>query len=168
MPDRRRFLLENAASLVTMNGSREVLADAWVAAVDGLVTAVGRGPAPQVIGGTPRADFGRYDARGCVVLPGLVNTHHHLYQTRTRAWRGAVDSELFPWLRTLYPVWARLSDDDFHRAVALVKRHDAIALTLDAARAHAHAACDALKTLPATAYREALEALPEFVVERAY
>jgi octaprenyl-diphosphate synthase len=60
------------------------------------------------------------------------------------------------------------SDDDFHRAVALVKRHNAIALTLDAARAHADAARDALMSLPANAYREALEALPEFVVERAY
>ena len=60
------------------------------------------------------------------------------------------------------------TDDDFHRAVALIKRHNAIALTLDAARAHAGAAREALQTLPANAYREALEALPEFVVERAY
>ncbi|MGD9981039.1 MAG: polyprenyl synthetase family protein [Hyphomonadaceae bacterium] len=60
------------------------------------------------------------------------------------------------------------SDDDFHRAVALVKRHNAIGLTLDAARTHAAKACDALKALPANAYREALEALPEFVVERGY
>lgn len=60
------------------------------------------------------------------------------------------------------------TDDDFHRAVALIKRHNAIALTLDAARAHATAAREALRTLPANAYREALEALPEFVVERAY
>jgi cytosine/adenosine deaminase-related metal-dependent hydrolase len=113
------FLLENAATLVTMNGAREVLTDAWVAAADGLVTAVGRGPAPELVAGVPRGDHARYDARGCVVLPGLVNTHHHLYQTRTRAWRTAVDSELFPWLRTLYPVWARLGDDDFHRAAVV-------------------------------------------------
>ena len=119
MPDTRRFLLENAATLVTMNGDREVLSDAWVAAADGLVTAVGSGPAPDVVAGVPRADHVRFDGRGCVVLPGLVNTHHHLYQTRTRAWRTAVDSELFPWLRTLYPVWARLGDDDFHRAAVV-------------------------------------------------
>lgn len=60
------------------------------------------------------------------------------------------------------------TDDDFHRAVALLKRHNAIALTLDAARVHARAACDALAGLPANAYREALADLPEFVIERAY
>ncbi|MBU2502326.1 8-oxoguanine deaminase, partial [bacterium] len=42
-----------------------------------------------------------------------INTHHHLFQTRTRAWRDAVDSELFDWLTTLYPVWAELKDDQF-------------------------------------------------------
>jgi cytosine/adenosine deaminase-related metal-dependent hydrolase len=115
----RGFLLTNAATLVTMNGSREVLTDAWVAARDGLVTAVGTGPVPEFPDGLPSAGCARFDAAGCVVLPGLVNTHHHLYQTRTRAWRTAVDSELFPWLRTLYPVWARLDDDDFHRAAVV-------------------------------------------------
>ena len=119
MPDSRRFLLENAAVLVTMNGAREVLADGWVAAADGLVTAVGSGPAPELVAGVPRGGHARFDARGCVVLPGLVNTHHHLYQTRTRAWRTAVDAELFPWLHTLYPVWARLRDEDFHRAAVV-------------------------------------------------
>jgi octaprenyl-diphosphate synthase len=59
-------------------------------------------------------------------------------------------------------------DDDFHRAVALVRRHDAIALTLNAARDHAARARQALSTLPANAYREALAELPEFVVERAF
>jgi octaprenyl-diphosphate synthase len=60
------------------------------------------------------------------------------------------------------------SDDDFHRAVALIRRHNAIAHTLDAAREHAERARAALQRLPSNAYREALEALPEFVVERAY
>ncbi len=109
------FLLENIATLVTMNHDREVLTGAWVAAEDGLITAVGTGPAPELINGLPLNDFRRHDATGCVVLPGLINTHHHLYQTRTRAWRDAVDSELFPWLKTLYPVWAQLSDDDFYQ-----------------------------------------------------
>jgi 8-oxoguanine deaminase len=76
-------------------------------------------PCPEFPDGLPSAGCERFDAAGCVVLPGLVNTHHHLYQTRTRAWRTAVDSELFPWLRTLYPVWARLDDDDFHRAAVV-------------------------------------------------
>ena len=75
------------------------------------------------------------------------------------------DGERAFWRRAL---GGERTDDDFHRAVALIKRHNAIALTLDAARAHAGAAREALQTLPANAYREALEALPEFVVERAY
>ncbi|MND02759.1 hypothetical protein D3C83_222530 [compost metagenome] len=58
------------------------------------------------------------------------------------------------------------TEDDFPRAVALVRRHDAIARTLDAARAHAAAARGALKQIPANAYREALADLADFVVER--
>jgi len=109
------FLLENAATLVTMNQERAVLPDGWVAARDGLIIAVGTGPLPELIAGHRPTDFRRHDATGCVVLPGLINTHHHLYQTRTRAWRTAVDSELFPWLQTLYPVWAKLTDEDFYQ-----------------------------------------------------
>lgn len=52
-----------------------------------------------------------FDAREHVVLPGLVNTHHHFYQTLTRAWAPVVNQPLFPWLKTLYPVWARLSPE---------------------------------------------------------
>jgi 8-oxoguanine deaminase len=50
-----------------------------------------------------------YDAGEHVVLPGLINTHHHFYQTLTRAVPAALDRELFPWLQTLYPIWARLT-----------------------------------------------------------
>ncbi|QXI37904.1 8-oxoguanine deaminase [Pseudomonas xantholysinigenes] len=50
-----------------------------------------------------------FDARDHVVLPGLINTHHHFYQTLTRAWAPVVNQPLFPWLKTLYPVWARLT-----------------------------------------------------------
>ncbi len=52
-----------------------------------------------------------FDAREHVVLPGLINTHHHFYQTLTRAWGPVVNQPLFPWLKTLYPVWARLTPD---------------------------------------------------------
>ncbi len=114
MSTTRRFLLTGARCLVTMDPPGHTLADGWVAATDGIITAVGAGPAPDEIAGVPRAAYETFDAAGCVVLPGLVNTHHHLYQTRTRAWSAAVDSELFDWLRTLYPVWAKLTDDQFY------------------------------------------------------
>ncbi|WP_421236710.1 8-oxoguanine deaminase [Aeromonas jandaei] len=52
-----------------------------------------------------------FDARDHVVLPGLINTHHHFYQTLTRAWGPVVNQPLFAWLKTLYPVWARLTPD---------------------------------------------------------
>jgi 8-oxoguanine deaminase len=84
-----------------------------------MITAVGNGQVPALIGEVPIEQFKVYEAAGCVVLPGLINTHHHLFQTRTRAWRAAIDSELFDWLKTLYPVWAKLSDDDFHRAAVV-------------------------------------------------
>ncbi len=50
-----------------------------------------------------------FDAREHVLLPGLINSHHHFYQTLTRAWAPVVNQPLFPWLKTLYPVWARLT-----------------------------------------------------------
>lgn len=52
-----------------------------------------------------------YDASESVVLPGLVNVHHHFYQTLTRAYPPALNKRLFPWLKTLYPVWSRLKSD---------------------------------------------------------
>ncbi|WP_102158578.1 8-oxoguanine deaminase [Zhihengliuella halotolerans] len=58
-----------------------------------------------------------YDAGRHVLLPGLINTHHHFYQTLTRAWGPAADVPLFPWLQNLYPVWARLTPDALELAV---------------------------------------------------
>ena len=66
----------------------------------------------------PKADR-TIAARHAVAIPGLVNTHHHLYQTLTRAYGPAADAELFDWLRTLYPIWARLDEESVH-AAALV------------------------------------------------
>jgi 8-oxoguanine deaminase len=57
------------------------------------------------------ADVAAFDANRHVVLPGLINTHHHFYQTLTRALPAAMDRELFPWLEALYPVWARLTPE---------------------------------------------------------
>jgi cytosine/adenosine deaminase-related metal-dependent hydrolase len=72
--------------------------DGWVLVEDGVVAGVGGGAPPEA---AERVDAGR-----AVVTPGLVNTHHHLYQTLTRA--RAQEADLFTWLKTLYPVWARV------------------------------------------------------------
>src|SRR5882672_3296994 len=60
-----------------------------------------------------------FDAAEHVVLPGLINTHHHFYQTLTRALPAAMDRELFPWLQALYPVWARLTPESLHLGVTV-------------------------------------------------
>src|SRR5690606_14955474 len=66
------------------------------------------------------------DASEHVVVPGLINTHHHFYQTLTRAWGPVASVELFPWLTSLYPVWARLTPRDLELAttVALAERSE--------------------------------------------
>jgi 8-oxoguanine deaminase len=70
-------------------------------------------------GGRPSAPAAAFDASSHVVLPGLVNTHHHFYQTLTRAHPDAINRELFPWLRALYPIWARLEPDSLRLATLL-------------------------------------------------
>ena len=60
-----------------------------------------------------------FDASGHVVLPGLINTHHHFYQTLTRACPAALNKELFPWLKSLYPIWAGLDEGMIHVATQL-------------------------------------------------
>lgn len=57
-----------------------------------------------------------FDAREYVVMPGLINSHHHFYQTLTRAWTPVVNAPLFPWLKNLYPVWAKLTPEQLHLA----------------------------------------------------
>ena len=71
-------------------------------------------------GGQPvTADAAVFDAGEHVVVPGLINTHHHFYQTLTRALPAAMDRELFPWLQALYPVWARLTPDTLDLGVTV-------------------------------------------------
>ena len=75
---------------------------------------VENGRIAELVPGGPRAgdaDAPIFDAGAHVVLPGLINTHHHFYQTLTRAVPAALDRELFPWLQALYPIWARLTPE---------------------------------------------------------
>jgi cytosine/adenosine deaminase-related metal-dependent hydrolase len=102
----------DGAHVVTMDAQRTEHASGHVAVQDGRVVAVAAGPAPDDV----RREAGRVvHATGCVVTPGLVNTHQHLYQWATRG--HAVDSTLFEWLVELYPVWAGL-DEEVVRAAA--------------------------------------------------
>ncbi len=87
------------AWVVTMDDAGTELERGFVRIEDGLVAEVGPGD--------PAAPFD--DLRGAVLTPGFVNTHHHLYQTLTRA--RAQQADLFTWLRTLYPVWARIDEE---------------------------------------------------------
>src|SRR5579872_354027 len=70
-------------------------------------------------GAMPATDAAVFDASALVVLPGLINTHHHFYQTLTRAVPAAMDRELFPWLQALYPVWARMTPETLELGVAV-------------------------------------------------
>src|SRR4029077_17830855 len=70
-------------------------------------------------GGQPTIQAAVFEARDHVVLPGLINTHHHFYQTLTRALPAALNRELFPWLQALYPVWARLTPEALDLAVTV-------------------------------------------------
>ncbi len=99
------LLVRNATLLVTLDAQRREIADGALFARDGVIEAVGA--SAQL----PAAADEVIDARGQVVLPGLVNTHHHFYQTLTRAVPAAQDAELFTWLKTLYPVWAKLTPE---------------------------------------------------------
>ncbi|MFE4837541.1 8-oxoguanine deaminase [Arthrobacter sp. NPDC056691] len=71
-------------------------------------------------GQTPSAPCAQtFDAGNHVVLPGLINTHHHFYQTLTRAWGPVANAPLFPWLQNLYPVWAKLTPRDLELAATV-------------------------------------------------
>ncbi|MDF1520668.1 MAG: 8-oxoguanine deaminase [Brevefilum sp.] len=100
------LLLKNIEVLVTMDDQRRELKNTAVFIKDGFIQAIGEeedlpNNADQVL-----------DLKGHIVFPGLVNTHHHFYQTLTRAVPKAQDANLFNWLVTLYPIWARMTPED--------------------------------------------------------
>ncbi len=99
------LLIRNATLLVTMDAQRREIAGGGVFVRGNVIEAVG--PSAQL----PATADEVIDARDQIVVPGLVNTHHHMYQTLTRVIGPAQDSELFGWLRTLYPIWANLTPE---------------------------------------------------------
>jgi 8-oxoguanine deaminase len=106
----RSLLLKNADVLVTMDDARREIPGGGVYVEGNRIVAVGPGAelpatADEVI-----------DLAGHVLLPGLVNTHHHMFQCLTRATPGGQDAELFGWLKAHYPIWARITPEMFHVA----------------------------------------------------
>jgi cytosine/adenosine deaminase-related metal-dependent hydrolase len=98
-------LLLSGCYVVTMDADRAEFGSGHIAIEGNKITSVGAGPAPSDL---DLAGARVIDASGCLATPGLVNTHHHLYQWATRGM--AVDSTLFGWLTELYPVWARIDE----------------------------------------------------------
>ncbi len=99
------LLLKNAELVVTMDDARRRIPGGSIYVVDNVIHQVDSADR------LPATADEVLDARGMVVLPGLVNTHHHLYQSLTRAVPAAQDAELFDWLQTLYPIWAGLTGE---------------------------------------------------------
>ncbi len=97
------ILIRAADTILTMDGTRRELQGADIRIRDGMIAEVGTGL---------HSEGEVVLAKGCVVTPGLVNTHHHLYQTLTRAVPGGQDALLFGWLRTLYPIWSRFGPEE--------------------------------------------------------
>ena len=94
--------------IVTCDAAETEHSDGWVLVEDGMIAAVGGGEEPE-------ADA-RVELGGAIVTPGLVNAHHHLYQTLTRG--RAQEADLFSWLRELYPVWARIDAEAEYAAAS--------------------------------------------------
>ncbi len=100
------LLVKNAQVLVTMDDHRQEIQDGGLFIKDGFIEEVGKSDqlptkADQIL-----------DLKNHILLPGLVNTHHHFYQTLTRVVPEAQDANLFHWLKTLYPIWARMKPED--------------------------------------------------------
>ena len=99
------IIIKNADIILTMDDQRRELSGADMRIANGKIAEIG----PRLTGTAKTID-----AQGCVITPGLVNTHHHLYQTLTRAVPGGQDALLFGWLQTLYPIWSRFGPEEMH------------------------------------------------------
>ncbi|MCX6056020.1 MAG: 8-oxoguanine deaminase [Chloroflexi bacterium] len=100
------LLVKHAHLLATMDDPRREISDGGLFIRDGIIERLGETNA------LPSSADEVVDASGHVILPGLINTHHHFYQTLTRAVPAAQNANLFNWLKTLYPIWARMTSED--------------------------------------------------------
>ena len=97
------LVIAGARCMATMDDERRELDGGWVAITNGLITGIGAG--------TPPPATTTLDATDCLVTPGLVNAHHHLFQNLTRAYPPMTDKPLFGWLQSLYPLWSALDTE---------------------------------------------------------
>ncbi|MGB9799091.1 MAG: 8-oxoguanine deaminase [Thermanaerothrix sp.] len=102
------LLVKHATLLITMDDLRREIPEGGLFIRDGFIEQVG--PTSEL----PEAADEVLDLRGHIVIPGLINTHHHFYQTLTRAVPAAQNANLFNWLKTLYPIWARMTPEDIY------------------------------------------------------
>lgn len=102
------LLVYNARLVATVDNNRREIPGGWLAVTNGLISAVG-----SSTDALPEATE-KIDASDCLVTPGLINTHHHLYQNLTRAYPPMTSSPLFGWLHTLYPLWRALDEESAH------------------------------------------------------
>jgi cytosine/adenosine deaminase-related metal-dependent hydrolase len=99
------LIIADAAVIATVDADRREVRDGWISVENGVITAIG-GPDDR------RPDATRLvSANGCLVTPGLINTHHHLYQNLTRAYSPMTSAPLFGWLQALYPLWRQLDEE---------------------------------------------------------
>ncbi len=101
----KTLLLKNADVIVTMDAARTELKSGWIHVREGKIVALGQGEAP------PAKVDEVVDLAGRLVCPGLINTHHHMFQSLTRAVPSAQNASLFGWLQALYPIWSRLTPE---------------------------------------------------------
>ena len=105
---RADLLVRNALLVATVDSTRRELPGGWVAITNGLISGVGSSL------DTPPEATEVIDASNCLVTPGLINTHHHLYQNLTRAYPPMTNAPLFGWLQTLYPLWRAIDEEAVH------------------------------------------------------
>jgi cytosine/adenosine deaminase-related metal-dependent hydrolase len=108
------LLISNARLVATVDSERRELAGGWIAVSGGFITAIGSATDP------PPEATRSIDASDCLVTPGLINTHHHLYQNLTRAYTPMTSQPLFGWLQTLYPLWTANLDEEAEYTAAWV------------------------------------------------
>lgn len=137
----KRILIKNISYLITMDSDRKILKDCHLIIKDNKINAIGKGLIPKAIlskdieprnveedskldntnkfvESNNKEDYDEFDeiidAKDMVILPGFINTHHHLYQNLTRCFSASQDVPLFDWLTTLYPIWSKLEPYDFY------------------------------------------------------